>query len=191
MSNEFWISDLGLRTSDFWLWHLAGWTAVALGFLTKGPVALVIPLVALAALVVYRWKSFAAKKLLLGGLTAGLALFLVLVLPWFLAVFRRVPESFDYMTLSQAAGHLLGTTIKNRKGGPFYFFGILAVGLLPWTFLLGWLWRRVQPTPASDAGLQKDAWVMLNVWAFFTFVLFSFSQAKLPLTFCQFFRRWR
>ncbi len=179
-------SDLGLRTSDFWLWHLAGWTAIALGFLTKGPVALVIPLVALAALVVYRWKSFAAKKLLLGGLTAGLALFLVLVLPWFLAVFRRVPESFDYMTVSQAAGHLLGTTIKNRKGGPFYFFGILAVGLLPWTFLLGWLWRRIQPAPTADVGmrvpvvLQKDAWVLLNVWVIFTFTLFSFSQAKLP-----------
>ena len=51
--------------------------------------------VALSALVVYRWKSFAAKKLLLGGLAAGLALFLVLVLPWFLAVFRREPKAFD------------------------------------------------------------------------------------------------
>lgn len=179
-------SDLRPRTSDFWLWHLAGWAAIALGFLTKGPVALVIPLVALTALVVYRWKSFAAKKLLLGGLTAGLALFLVLVLPWFLAVFRRVPESFDYMTFGQAAGHLLGTTIKNRKGGLFYFFGILAVGLLPWTFLLGWLWRRVPPAPTADVGvrvpvvLQKDAWVLLNVWVIFTFTLFSFSQAKLP-----------
>ena len=61
-------SDFRLRTSDFCLWHLAGWAAIALGFLTKGPVALAIPLVALAALVVYRWKLLAAKKLLLGGL---------------------------------------------------------------------------------------------------------------------------
>jgi 4-amino-4-deoxy-L-arabinose transferase-like glycosyltransferase len=179
-------SEVGSRKSEFFLWHLAGWAAIALGFLTKGPVALAIPLVALAALVVYRWKLLAAKKILLGGLVAGMALFLVLVLPWFLAVFRRVPESFDYMTFGQAAGHLLGTTIKNRKGGPFYFFGILAVGLLPWTFLLGWLWRRVQPAPTADVGvrapvvLQKDAWVLLNVWVIFTFTLFSFSQAKLP-----------
>ncbi len=173
-------SDFGLRTSDFWLWHLAGWAAMALGFLTKGPVALAIPLVVLGSLVVYRRKSFAAKKLLWGGLAAGLAFFLVLVLPWFLAVFRRVPEAFDYMTLGQAAGHLLGTTIKNRKGNPFYFFGILAVGLLPWTFLLGWLWRRAQPARTSDVGAQKDAWVLLNVWAIFTFALFSLSQAKLP-----------
>jgi len=173
-------SQFAIRNSQFLLWHLAGWVAVALGFLTKGPVALAIPLVALTALVVFHWKSFAAKRLLLGGLVAGLALFLVLVLPWFLVVFRRVPEAFDYMTVYQAAGSLLGTTIKNRKGGPLYFFGVLAVGLLPWTFLLGWLWRRAQPAPTSNARLQKDAWVMLNAWAIFTFALFSFSQAKLP-----------
>ena len=52
--------------------------AIALGFLTKGPIALAIPLVALAALVIYRWKNFVSKKLLLGGLAGGLALFLIL-----------------------------------------------------------------------------------------------------------------
>ncbi|MGB7770171.1 MAG: glycosyltransferase family 39 protein [Verrucomicrobiia bacterium] len=171
-------SEFGIKHSEFFLWHLAGWAAIALGFLTKGPVSLAIPLVAVAGLVAYRWKSFAAKKPLLGGLAAGLAFFLVLVLPWFLAVFRRVPVAFDYMTVYQAAGSLLGTTIKNRKGSWFYFFGILAVGLLPWTFLLGWLWRR-----AHWRGLDvtsKNGWVLLNVWAIFTFTLFSFSHAKLP-----------
>ena len=166
------------RTPKFFGWHLAGWAAIALGFLTKGPIALAIPLVPLVALAVYRRKSFASKKILLSGLTAGLALFLVLVLPWFLAVFRRVPEAFDYMTVYQAAGSLLGTTIKDRKGSLIYFFGILAVGLLPWTWLLGWLWRR-----AHWRGLDlksKNGWILLNVTVVFTFALFSFSQAKLP-----------
>ena len=27
---------------------------------------------------------------------------------------------------------------------------------------------------------SKDGWILLNVWAIFTFALFSFSQAKLP-----------
>jgi 4-amino-4-deoxy-L-arabinose transferase-like glycosyltransferase len=171
-------SELRTQNSKFFLWHLAGWVAIALGFLTKGPIALAIPLVSLAALVIYRRKSFFQRKLLLCGLAAGLALFLVLVLPWFLAVFQKVPEAFHYMVFGQAAGHLLGTTIKNRHGNIFYFFGILAFGLLPWTWLLGWLWRR-----AHRNGLDvksKDARVLLNVWAIFTFALFSFSQAKLP-----------
>ena len=171
-------SELKTQNSKFFLWHLAGWVAIALGFLTKGPVAAVIPLVALAALVIYRQKSFSQWKLLLGGLAGGLALFLILVMPWFLAVFQRVPEAFHYMVFGQAAGHLLGTTIKNRHGSIFYFFGVLAFGLLPWTWLLGWLWRRVHWTGLDVK--SKDAWVLLNVWAFFTFALFSFSQSKLP-----------
>ncbi len=60
---------------NFFGWHLAGWGAVALGFLTKGPIGLAIPLVALATLAIYRWKSFAAKKLLCGGLAAGCCFF--------------------------------------------------------------------------------------------------------------------
>jgi 4-amino-4-deoxy-L-arabinose transferase-like glycosyltransferase len=171
-------STFDLQPSTFLRWHLAGWVAIALGFLTKGPVAVAIPLVALAVLVIYRRKNLSQKRLLFGGLVGGLALFLVLVMPWFLAVFRQVPDAFHYMVFSQAAGHLFGTTIKNRPGGPFYFFGILAIGLLPWTWLLGWLWRRAHWRALTDR--QKDAWVLLNVWAIFTFVLFSFSQAKLP-----------
>jgi 4-amino-4-deoxy-L-arabinose transferase-like glycosyltransferase len=174
----FWRSWITSKAKIFLAWHLAGWAAIALGFLTKGPIALAIPLVTLAVLVICCWKEFSGKKFLLGGLLGGPVLFLILVLPWFLAVFQRVPEAAHFMVLGQAAGHLLGTTIKNRHGSIFYFLGILVVGLLPWTFLLGWLWRR-----AHWRGLDaksKDAWLLLNVWTIFTFVLFSLSQAKLP-----------
>jgi 4-amino-4-deoxy-L-arabinose transferase-like glycosyltransferase len=164
---------------SFFIWHLAGWIAVALGFLTKGPVALAIPTVAFAALIIFRRGEIPQKKILFAGLIGGFALFLVLALPWFLAVFQRVPETAHFMVLGQAAGHLLGTTIKNRHGSFFYFFGILAVGLLPWTILLGWLWRRSEISNLKS-GISKDGWLLLNVWAIFTFALFSFSQAKLP-----------
>ena len=171
-------SEIGNRKSEIILWHLAGWTAIALGFLTKGPIAPAIPLVALASLLIFRRKEIIPMKIVFTGLLAGFALFLLLAAPWFLAVFQKVPQSAHYMILGQAAGHLLGTTIKNRPGGIFYFFGILAAGLLPWTFLLGWLWRR--PHWRALADRQKDGWLLWNVWAIFTFALFSFSHAKLP-----------
>ena len=167
------------RTSKFFAWHLAGWVAIALGFLAKGPIAPAIPLVAFAALLIFHRKEIPEKKNLFAGLAAGFALFFILAAPWFLAVFRRVPQSAHYMILGQAAGHLLGTTIKNRSGGPFYFFGILAGGLLPWTILLGWLWRRSAISNLKSQ-ISKDGWLLLNVWAIFTFTLFSFSHAKLP-----------
>lgn len=137
-----------------------------------------VPLVAFGSLLIFRRKEIPQKKIMVAGLIVGCALFFILAAPWFLAVFQRVPQSAHYMILGQVAGHLLGTTIKNRPGGPFYFFGILAAGLLPWTFLLGWLWRRSHWRALADR--QKDGWLLLNAWAVFTFALFSFSHAKLP-----------
>jgi 4-amino-4-deoxy-L-arabinose transferase-like glycosyltransferase len=171
-------SEFGIRNSEFFAWHLAGWVAISLGFLTKGPIALAVPLIAFGSLLIFRRNEIPARKMLFAGPIAGFMLFFILAAPWFLVIFQRVPQSAHYMILGQAAGHLLGTTIKNRPGGPFYFFGILAAGLLPWTFLLGWLWRRSHWHSLSDR--QKDGWLLLNVWAVFTFTLFSFSHAKLP-----------
>jgi 4-amino-4-deoxy-L-arabinose transferase-like glycosyltransferase len=169
-------AESGKRNAGiFYAWHLAGWVAIAFGFLTKGPIALAIPLVAFVALVIFRLREIPAK-ILLAGFLAGFVVFLAMAAPWFLSVFQRVPESTNYMIFGQAAGHLLGTTIKNRPGGIFYFFGILAAGLLPWTILLGWLWRG----GISKSEISKDGWLFLNVWAIFTFVLFSLSAAKLP-----------
>jgi 4-amino-4-deoxy-L-arabinose transferase-like glycosyltransferase len=183
-------SEFGIRSSEFLKWHLAGWAAIALGFLTKGPIALAIPIVSFAALLIFRRKEISGKGILFMGLLGGFAVFLILAAPWFLAVFQRVPQSAHFMILGQAAGHLLGTTIKNRHGSFFYFFAILAVGLLPWTILLGWLWRgkisnfelRISNSKIrnSEFAISKDGWLLLNVWAIFTFVLFSFSQSKLP-----------
>jgi 4-amino-4-deoxy-L-arabinose transferase-like glycosyltransferase len=110
-------------------------------------------------------------------LIAGLLLFLALASPWFLAANRAVPGTLNYLVFHQAAGHVLGTTIKGRRGFAFYFFVVLALGLLPWTWLLGWLWRREHWRKMPDA--RKDGWLMLNSWSIFTFTLFSLTHSKL------------
>jgi 4-amino-4-deoxy-L-arabinose transferase-like glycosyltransferase len=171
-------ANLGAASSKFfWRWHLAGWFFVALGFLTKGPIALAIPLVTMLSLAIFRWKTLPRKRLFFGGLLGGLLLFLAVASPWFLALNARLPHTLDYMIFHQAAGHILGTTIKSRNGFPLYFLVILALGLLPWTWLLGWLWRRSHWRHMS--GMQQDSWVMLNVWAIFTFLLFNLIHSKL------------
>ena len=178
-----WRSWVCLREAEtprkfFWPWHLAGWLAIALGFMTKGPIALAIPLVAMLLLLAIRWKTFAQKGLLFAGMLVGAMLFLVVAAPWFLAANARVPGTLNYMVFHQAAGHVLGTTIHTRRGFPGYFFVILPVGLLPWSWLLGWLWRREHWRRMPS--LQQDGWLLLNLWALFTFTLFSVTHSKLP-----------
>lgn len=162
----------------FIAWQLSAGVAIAFGFLTKGPVALAIPLVSMLALIYFRRRQLNSAKVLLPGLFLGFLVSLLLVLPWFLAVFHRQSEAAEYMIIDQAFGHLYGITINNRRGSVFYFFGIITVGLLPWTVLLGWLWRRAHWRQLAEP--SQDAWLFLNVWAIFTFTLFSLTHAKLP-----------
>jgi len=82
------------------------------------------------------------------------------------------------MVFHQAAGHVLGTTIHTRQGFPGYYFVILPVGLLPWSWLLIWLWRREHWRRMPP--LQQDGWLLLNFWAMFTFTLFNLTHSKLP-----------
>jgi len=172
------LTDLNSPPKYFWRWHLAGWLAMSLGFLTKGPIALAIPLVPIILLLVVRRKTFSRKKILFGGMLAGLVLFFAVAAPWFLAVNAHVPGALDYMVFHQAAGHVTGKTIRGRGGFPGYFFVILLLGFLPWSWLLGWLWRREHWRRMPS--LQQDGWLLLNLWALFTFTFFSVTHSKLP-----------
>jgi len=177
-SRETTKAESGKRKAETFGWQVGGWVMLALAFLTKGPIALAIPAAAFGVLLVYRRKEINCPGRFIAGLAIGLVIFSVIAAPWFLAVFGTVSQSEHFMIFGQAAGHFLGTTIKDRSGNPFYFFAILFVGLMPWTFLLGWLWRR-EHWRSLDAR-SKDAWLLLSVWAIFTFVVFSISKAKLP-----------
>jgi 4-amino-4-deoxy-L-arabinose transferase-like glycosyltransferase len=55
---------------------------------------------------------------------------------------------------------------------------ILGVGFLPWTALLGWLWRRRHWQSLEPRA--RDAWLFLSVWAAFTVGFFTLSRSKLP-----------
>lgn len=167
----------GRMAKHSFLWQLAAWVMCAGGFLAKGP--LVFPLVAfaLAPLLFRNHTDRRRLSIVAIGVVPGLTLWATLALPWFLFLFERVPGSFEYMVGNQV-GHALDAAAKNR-GGPIYFFvPILVFGFLPWTILLGWLWRRDHWSALPPA--QKDGWLMLSCWAVFTFVLFSLNSAKLP-----------
>ena len=100
-----------------------------------------------------------------------------LALPWFLMVWESVPNSFEFMVKGQVVGHAMQAAAKNRAQPFWFFLPVLAVGFLPWTPLLGWLWRRAH-WRSLDTRTQ-EAWLLLSVWAGFTFVLFSVNSAKL------------
>jgi 4-amino-4-deoxy-L-arabinose transferase-like glycosyltransferase len=158
-------------------WQLAAWVMLAGGFLTKGPLVFLIPAFAFIPLFIYARRVGKFAPLFL-GVVPGLTLFALLALPWYLMLFEQIAHAFDYMVKGQVVGHALKAAAKNRGGPIVYYLPILLFGFLPWTPLLGWLWRRSHWITLDQR--QKEAFVMLTGWAVLTFLFFSINSAKLP-----------
>lgn len=163
-------------------WFLGGCALAALGTLTKGPVAAVLPgLVFLALAAVERRRGF----LRLPWLAAGLALFLALAAPWYVLACRRAGPAFAHELLLT---HNFGMFFEDwsHHQPPWYYAVNLAWMLAPWTVfvpaaVLGsrdalgrWreLWKAERRDPEADR--HRFLWL----WFVALFLFFSIAQAK-------------
>jgi 4-amino-4-deoxy-L-arabinose transferase-like glycosyltransferase len=165
------------------------WLALAavlagLGLLTKGPVALALPV--LAVLPIW-WKERAdrhagARAVWTPG-AADVALFAVIVLlvaaPWFLAMVDEHGVAYLRRFFVDENIERFATDRYNEPR-PFWFYvPIILGGLLPWSpFMLLWLptWRRVFQGRRT---VTRAEWRAI-LWAAVPFVFYSFSIGKQP-----------
>ncbi len=174
-----------LRTGGARWWY-GGWLALAIGTLTKGPVALALTVLVIAPWVVWtvraggivRWPSATRWGL-------GIGLFVALLAPWAIALERAAgPVAFGELVLHYTVGRYLGT-IENQSGPIWYYVPVVVLGLFPWfAFLVpavatAWRDARVVDGVASDVREASLARLAL-VWAIVPFVFFSFAKTKLP-----------
>lgn len=146
----------------------------ALGFLTKGPVAVLIPAASflLWALVARRPRFRGIHPL------AGSMVFLAVVLPWYLLVFHR--HGWTYIApffLKDNLGRFASESFGPSRG-LLYYFGVGASDFFPWSILavcaFAALWRcrkSVHPLKTLEYGLPI-------LWCVLTFVFFSLSKSK-------------
>jgi 4-amino-4-deoxy-L-arabinose transferase-like glycosyltransferase len=140
------------------------WASIALGVLTKGPVAIAVPLIVMIPYAIKR-KSF--KKLWSWG---GLVAFVVIIAPWVWAVSRVVPDFLHYVLVTETAQRLATKALK-RTGPPWYFIPYILGGALPWSILALFAWRREN---------RDDRMLFLALWILVPFIFFSISQSKRP-----------
>ena len=146
--------------------------AMALGFLTKGPVAVVIPL-AVSLLFFLSKGEFRIWLKAVFNLRA-LALFGLLALPWYVAQYLRQGDAFIQGFFFKHNIARFGETFEQHGGGFFYFIPVVLIGLLPYTALLLKTFTR------SSEIVKDDLRRYLLIWFLFVLVLFSFSGTKLP-----------
>ena len=155
-------------------WFALAWAALGLGIITKGPVAVLVPLLVLAAF----------------GLGAGVRLrpffsvrawpwFFVTALPWFVAVSLRRPDFPGYALVYESLKRV-ATRSAGRPGPFWYFVPVALAGSFPWiapalaAAVRAWKLRAARRQPEGRAA------VFVLAWALVPLVFFSLSQSKLP-----------
>jgi len=153
-------------------WMLACWAGMALAFLSKGPIGIVLPG---AVLVLYTFitREWAIWRRL--HLISGLLLFTLIAAPWFVLVALKNPEHPRFFFYHENIERFT-STVHHRDGPLYYFIPILMVGVLPW---LGVLAQSVWAARRESGGKFRPK-IMLLIWAAFIFFFFSISSSKLP-----------
>ena len=157
-------------------WLLYAATAAALGFLVKGPLALVLPLMVVVPILLMERRSFnvSFSDVVLAGL-----LFLGIAVPWYVAMWAQ--HGTEYLT-----GFFVGDNFErfatDRFNDPrpwWFYLPIAAGGLLPWTPLaLTWLGPVLHfLARRRDIGTLD---LRLLLWAALPLVFFMLSVGKQP-----------
>jgi 4-amino-4-deoxy-L-arabinose transferase-like glycosyltransferase len=144
--------------------------AGALGFMTKGAVAIVLPG---AALFVWLLWERRLRQLWTWWLLAAAALFLAILVPWLLWLERHNPGFIQYFVIDEHLSRFTGTRSAQGHPEPFWFFlAVTPVMLLPWTLFAV---RAV----ARGWGRHDSLTRFLVCWAVLVIVFFSVSSGKL------------
>ncbi len=161
-------------------WWPLVWIALALAVLTKGPAAIVLFSIGVVLFLFAERASFSVNYARLKSLHPflGLAIFLILTVPWYLAVsdatqglFLKV--FFLYENYARFSGH---TNLAHTAW--YHYFIVLLYGFFPWIVLLIPALRN--SALASGRFLQsRQALLFLTIWAVSFFAFFSFSKTQL------------
>jgi 4-amino-4-deoxy-L-arabinose transferase-like glycosyltransferase len=162
-------------------WAMKGWywgffALMGLGVLTKGPVAMVLPL-AIVAFFAFLTGNFQRLVVDLpwfsGGLLAG-----AIALPWYWAVYQIngsafINAFFGFHNMERF------TQVVNQHGGPWYYhFVVLGAGMLPWSVALpaGLLYALRLKTERDDR--RGHLGVLALAWFLVVMVFFAVSATK-------------
>ncbi len=145
---------------------------IGLGALTKGPVAVLVPLAVSLIFLVMKgeWKFW--LKTVFNPI--GIAIFLAVAAPWYILEYMDQGEKFINGFFFKHNMNRFNTSLEGHGGSLFYFIPVLLVGTLPYTSLLLRSLRDVRSWFGSD--LLR----FLAVWFLFVFIFFSLSGTKLP-----------
>ncbi len=154
---------------------LCFYTATGLGVLSKGLIGIVLPAL---ILILYTSRIHSWRFLLHFFRAEGLALFLIITVPWHLWVEHRNNGFLHYYFINQ---HILRyTTALHGREKPLWYLPLVSfIGTIPWSFFAIaaiCLPDKSLALPDKDRSISK----LLTVWLAVTILFFWVSRSLLP-----------
>src|SRR3979411_1554720 len=159
-----------------WSWPAIFWTALAGGILLKGPLILMFVVLTIGTLAILGGSGTALWRLLP---VWGLMWLLVLVLPWFVAIFWRAGETFFSDSIG---GDMLSKLAAQESHGapPGAFLLLFWVTCWPGAALAGMAAPAVWRARREPGAQYLLAWLIPS-WIVFELVLTKLPHYVLPL----------
>jgi len=144
----------------------------ALGVLTKGPIAILIPLATLTLWALSRDRGRSAWRALTD--LRGLLIFFVIAGPWYAYALMRHGDAFIEGFILRHNVQRFASALEGHSASLVYYLLVVPVLLMPWT-----------PVLLSCVSQLRKQWTdpvlrYLWLWAGFVIAFFSISGTKLP-----------
>jgi 4-amino-4-deoxy-L-arabinose transferase-like glycosyltransferase len=176
-------------------WWMLLYSSLALGFLTKGPMAPLLFLLSTAVYLLVTRPAISELKRFMSLLHPfmGAALFVLIIAPWCIAVsiatkglFLKVFLWFE--NVNRFLGH-----VNHKHPEPWYYILVIIYGFFPWVVCLpaainDALRRRLIETPeakdmaaeelTTELKLRRNAVLFLACWSLCVLIFFSLAKSK-------------
>jgi hypothetical protein len=156
------------------------WGFVGIGFsiMTKGPLGLVIPVLALGPQLLYqrRWKDIFRPEWLLGLVIVG-----IVISPMVYSVYtQHGMHGLTFHFWTQSFGRITGENVWVDNTGPFFFIHSFLWSFLPWTIFALVAYVKVWPAAFRNFGKNNNFEVITLSGITLVFIAMSMSSYKLP-----------
>jgi len=147
---------------------------IGFGFLTKGPVAILIPLATffIYSIIKKDFKFFLKTTFDI----VGIVIFSLIALPWYIAEYIDQGDKFINGFFLKHNLSRFETSFEKHKGSLFYYIPVILIGLLPWSSIFIKYLLKLKELLKK----QNEFFLFGSIWFFFVFIFFSLSGTKLP-----------
>ena len=178
---SFWLGFNGEGRDRHFLWLF--YIGMALAMLAKGPVGIIIPLLAVIPYLslTRQWKTYFSQ----GKPLVGWALCIAIAAPWYLAMFAIHGADYAAAAHANTTGRF-ANPMEGHGGTLLFYLPVLLVGFFPWSGFLPVVlyqslkdWKLFRSGEKKATG-QEGILVFSTLWILGILVFFTISATRLP-----------